>query len=247
MTMGTHTDYGWIQTWNSDELVLNPMGNNVGIGITSPTAKLHIDGNIKAVLNNVDDGASYDMDWHHSTGEIGYDLAEVMWVGEDVSEGDVVVVSKTGRKLIKSDIPFDRNVIGIVSNTSNPRAYPILQLGDIDQMEDLHPDRKYKYICLAGQVEVKVNLEGGDITPGDWITTSSQNGYGMKAIKSGNVIGKALEGFSSSEGANEKKILVFVSLSEINEPNIEEKLVRQSTELELLKGEIDLIKKSIQF
>ena len=187
------------------------------------------------------------MDWHHSTGEIGYDLAEVMWVGEDVSEGDVVVVSKTGRKLIKSDIPFDRNVIGIVSNTSNPRAYPILQLGDIDQMEDLHPDRKYKYICLAGQVEVKVNLEGGDITPGDWITTSSQNGYGMKAKKSGNVIGKALEAFSSSEGVNEKKILVFVSLSEINEPNIEEKLARQSTELELLKGEIDLIKKSIQF
>ncbi|MDC2982037.1 hypothetical protein OAZ21_01540 [Bacteroidota bacterium] len=220
---------------------------NVGIGITSPTAKLHIDGNIKAVLNNVDDGASYDMDWHHSTGEIGYDLAEVMWVGEDVCEGDVVVVSKTGKKLIKSDIPFDKNVIGIVSNTSNPRAYPILQLGDIDQMEDLHPDRKYKYICLAGQVEVKVNLEGGDITPGDWITTSSQNGYGMKAIKSGNVIGKALEGFSSHEGVNEKKILVFVSLSEINEPNIEEKLVRQSAELEFLKGEIDLIKKSIQF
>ena len=136
LTGGGTNDYGnsyrlWsrIQTWNSDELVLNPMGNNVGIGITSPTAKLHIDGNIKAVLNNVPDGDSYGMDWHHSTGEIGYDLAEVMWVGEDVSEGDVVVVSKTGRKLIKSDIPFDRNVIGIVSNTSNPRAYPILRSG----------------------------------------------------------------------------------------------------------------------
>ena len=214
------------------------ISGQLGIGVYTPTAKLHIDGNIKAVLNDVPDGDSYGMDWHHSTGEIGYDLAEVMWVGEDVSEGDVVVVSKTGRKLIKSDIPFDRNVIGIVSNTSNPRAYPILQLGDIDQMEDLHPDRKYKYICLAGQVEVKVNLEGGDITPGDWITTSSQNGYGMKAKKSGNVIGKALEAFSSSEGVNEKKILVFVSLSEINEPNIEEKLARQNTELELLKGRL---------
>ena len=72
-------------------MVLDASGQ-LGIGVTAPTAKLHIDGNIKAVLNNVDDGASYGMDWHHSSGESGYDLAEVM-VDEDVAEGDVVVVS----------------------------------------------------------------------------------------------------------------------------------------------------------
>ena len=47
MTMGTSTTYGWIQTWGGDELVLNPLGNFVGIGNTSPNVALDVSGNIE--------------------------------------------------------------------------------------------------------------------------------------------------------------------------------------------------------
>jgi hypothetical protein len=224
----------------TERLIINENGN-VGIGDINPTAKLHIDGNIKAILNNLSE--DYGMNWNHVTGEIGYDLAEVMWVGEDVSEGDVVSVSSSGRKLIKSNSSYEKSLIGIVSNTSNPRAYPILQLGDIDQMEGLHPGRKYKYICLAGQVEVKVNLENGEIKPGDWITSSSIPGEGMKAINSGNVIGKALEGIYNDKGQVKKTILVLVSLNEISEPDLLEKLQDKEDNINNLKSEILNIKK----
>ena len=48
-------------------------------------------------------------------------------------------------------------------------------------MEGLHPGRKYKYICLAGQVEMKVNLENGEIKLGDWITSSNLTGHSSKS------------------------------------------------------------------
>ena len=47
MTMGTSTTYAWIQTWGGDELVLNPVGNFVGIGNTSPNVALDVSGNIE--------------------------------------------------------------------------------------------------------------------------------------------------------------------------------------------------------
>jgi hypothetical protein len=45
ITMGVASDHDWIQTWASKPLSLNPVGNNVGIGIDVPTEQLHIDGN----------------------------------------------------------------------------------------------------------------------------------------------------------------------------------------------------------
>ena len=238
---GDNGDEMILFTQNGTQRLIIDEDGDVGIGDINPTAKLHIDGNIKAVLNNMPE--DYGMNWNVATGEIGYDLAEVMWVGEDVSEGDVVSVSSSGRKLIKSNSSYEKSLIGIVSNTSNPKAYPILQLGDIDQMEGLHPGRKYKYICLAGQVEVKVNLENGEINPGDWITSSSIAGEGMKAIKSGNVVGKALEGIYDAKGQLKKTILVLVSLNEINEPDFLNKMQEKEQEISDLKSEIINIKK----
>jgi hypothetical protein len=44
MTLGYDTSYNYIQGWNSLPLCINPVGNNVGIGTTSPSATLHIYG-----------------------------------------------------------------------------------------------------------------------------------------------------------------------------------------------------------
>ncbi len=37
-------NYSWMQTFNSKPLVINPLGNNIGIGQTNPTVKLQITG-----------------------------------------------------------------------------------------------------------------------------------------------------------------------------------------------------------
>ena len=44
LRLGYHQSYSWIQSHGSKPLVLNPVGNFVGIGTTEPAAKVHIEG-----------------------------------------------------------------------------------------------------------------------------------------------------------------------------------------------------------
>ena len=66
-------------------------------------------------------------------------------------------------------------------------------------------------IALSGRVPVKVSNENGNIKIGDYITVSAQLvGYGMKATVAGQVLGRALENFTSSAVGDSGVILVFV-------------------------------------
>ena len=47
MLIGRAAGYGFIQSHNSHPLALNPLGNNVGIGTTNPTERLHVEGNLR--------------------------------------------------------------------------------------------------------------------------------------------------------------------------------------------------------
>lgn len=49
LRLGYHADYTWIQSHGSKPLAINPKGNNVGIGTTNPTSKLHVTGEVFAV------------------------------------------------------------------------------------------------------------------------------------------------------------------------------------------------------
>ncbi|MEI6296857.1 MAG: hypothetical protein WCO84_04405 [bacterium] len=51
-------------------------------------------------------------------------------------------------------------------------------------------------VALSGRVPVKVSTENGNIKKGDNLTMSSIAGVAMKARKSGNIIGKAISGYS---------------------------------------------------
>ena len=66
---------------------------------------------------------------------------------------------------------------------------------------------------VIGVIPTKVCLEGGNIKRGDLLVTSSTPGVAMKAdidkVKVGQVIGKALEDFSSDTPG---KIKVLVSI-----------------------------------
>ena len=87
-------------------------------------------------------------------------------------------------KVEPSNQSYDKKVIGVV--TTNP----YMVLGD-------EREGTVK-VAMAGRVPVKVNLEGGPIIPGDYLTTSSVPGEAMKATKAGSVIGKALEACQKS-------------------------------------------------
>jgi|GEM_PF-5730755 len=122
----------------------------------------------------------------------------------DYEPGDIVVISRNepGR-VEKSNSPYQGNLAGVYSTkpgiigtlAASPTAYRMEESNDIP-------------VGIMGRVPVKVSLENGPIQVGDYITSSSQSGVGMKADKPGRVVGTALENFDGSEVG---KIMVFIS------------------------------------
>ncbi len=58
MMLGRTASFGFIQTQNSEALVLNPTSNNVGIGTSSPNAQLHVGG--KTQFTGDDDAITFE-------------------------------------------------------------------------------------------------------------------------------------------------------------------------------------------
>lgn len=63
-------------------------------------------------------------------------------------------------------------------------------------------------VKTSGIVDVLYNSENGSIKKGDLITTSSTVGIGMKATKSGMIVGVALEDATSATGLIKIRILI---------------------------------------
>ena len=91
-------------------------------------------------------------------------------------------------KLTKSLMPYQSNMIGVVSTT------PWQTMGSAvkQQGKNIYP------VALIGRVPTKVTAQNGQIFPGDRITSSAIPGIGMKATKPGPAIGIALSSFSGS-------------------------------------------------
>ncbi|MBW7960197.1 hypothetical protein H3C65_01735 [Patescibacteria group bacterium] len=103
-----------------------------------------------------------------------------------VVDGQIVISTSKGNFLSRQ--PYDSKVVGVVSSTSaivfgeggSASSYPVV---------------------TSGKVGVRVSAVNGDIKVGDLITTSSKAGLGMKATRTGYVVGTALEGLNGkSEG-----------------------------------------------
>jgi hypothetical protein len=52
LRMGYHEDYSWVQSHGTKPLTINPIGNNVGIGTTSPQDKLEVKGTLRLSSSN---------------------------------------------------------------------------------------------------------------------------------------------------------------------------------------------------
>jgi hypothetical protein len=82
--------------------------------------------------------------------------------------------SNDGNEFDLSSKPYQDEIAGIASGNNNPM-------------------KRTDLIFKEGIAKVKVNDENGLIKKGDAITSSSEPGVGMKAIKPGVIIGFALE------------------------------------------------------
>ncbi|NEQ48670.1 MAG: hypothetical protein F6K11_00865 [Leptolyngbya sp. SIO3F4] len=137
------------------------------------------------------------------------DYAEVFELAtrEKVIPGTVMSMVDSGKGLAPSDEPYTKSVVGIISGAGN--FHPGMQIGS---REDGTSDLP---IAIAGQVYVRVTLEGGAIQAGDLLVASSIPGVAMKANDRerafGAVVGKAIEPYEVNHtGSTEGLVKMLV-------------------------------------
>ncbi len=134
----------------------------------------------------------------------GADLAEYFAKEESIPDGAIAGMNKETGKV--RQYRNGDTVIGIV--TSSP-AFIGNRPSDKSDEEIAN---EYALIGLNGQIRVKVASENGDIKIGDHIAFSTVNsGIGVKSIKAGPIVGKALENYSSTNPSETGTILAYVS------------------------------------
>ena len=104
------------------------------------------------------------------------------------AQGDIIGLDSSGDVVLASD---SDQIIGAYSVAPNT-------LGNwFDGWRDTGA---HVPVALLGQVPVSVNMEGGAISAGDYVTLSSTTGVAKKATGVGYVLGQALESHASGTG-----------------------------------------------
>ena len=196
----------------SNTIVTVTQGGSVGIGTTSPTQPLEVNGNIKVDGTPGTNGVIFPDGSTQTTAFIpancGADFAESVGVGGDRNNyepGDVLVIDPDAPgKFLKASQAYSTMVAGIYSTKP----------GFVGRMQPASNPASANEVPMAmvGRVPTKVTAENGQIHVGDLLVASSRLGYAMKGTDHGRmlgaVIGKALGSLDSGTGT----ILVLVTL-----------------------------------
>ncbi|MBL8030735.1 MAG: hypothetical protein JNK33_00195, partial [Candidatus Doudnabacteria bacterium] len=189
--------------------------------IASSTSSSNID--LFRVVSNV--GATGNVKFRvDSDGDVYSDGTNNLGGGADLAEnypsfdlsleaGEVVALATSTSSIISSESQDNQtveNISGVVRASINtPHVLGIVASKPAILMSSNTINSKP--IALAGRVPVKVSLENGAIRIGDYLTISKEvPGAAAKAIYSGNVIGRALENYSSENSSG--KVFVFIEV-----------------------------------
>jgi hypothetical protein len=206
------------------ELYVSNNGN-VGIGTTSPAQKLQIGSNSSGgnvlvpngwlCVGNGSSGTTNGACSSASTTAAGTIYANALTIQQgdyaekylstdsNIAAGTVVALDGQNSGYITT-ASGTATVIGVVSTA------PGITIGDSTTNNPPGGTKAYP-IALSGRVPVNVTNENGNIKAGDYITVSTQfYGYAAKAVYSGNIIGIALQDFTSITPGASGQILVFV-------------------------------------
>ncbi|HYI08823.1 MAG TPA: hypothetical protein VEK57_07105 [Thermoanaerobaculia bacterium] len=207
---GTDADKFHIRdgTGNANRLTVDATGQ-VGIGTQTPTAKLEVNGTVRATSiagpNWTGAVNAAELKGFKVLGAVYQDVAEWVPATTDLAPGTVVVLnhSKTN-EVMASHGAYDTSVAGVVSEQ------PGLILG----MEGEGKEQ----IATTGRVKVRVDARRGAVAVGDLLVTSDVAGTAMKSEPTeiqgrrfhqpGTIIGKALEPLAGGIG----EILVLLSM-----------------------------------
>jgi len=163
---------------------------NVGIGTTTPAAKLEVNGTARVTVLEI----------------TGADLAEKFPTTETLEPGTVVEIDPDNPgQLRKARGAYNTRVAGVVAG-ANGLSKGIV-LGNLEGSEDHTP------IAMSGRVWVHADATHEAIEPSDLLTTSDLPGHAMKASDPtrahGTVIGKAM---TRLEKGKTGMVLVLVNL-----------------------------------
>lgn len=112
-------------------------------------------------------------------------VAQYVEVNGQVEAGMVVCTNE--RVTVACTQEYDSDIVGVV----------VVEPAVTIEPETVASD--YQSIVSAGKARVKVSSLTGKIESGDYITTSTIPGVAVKSIKSGYVVGTALESYDSSD------------------------------------------------
>jgi hypothetical protein len=113
----------------------------------------------------------------------------------NVKVGSIVIATTSGHKL--SSTEYDASIFGVVTNSA------AIALEESSGSAYL--------VTSSGSTLVRVTAKNGAIKKSDWITTSKIPGVGMKALRSGYVLGSALGEFNPKNKDQEGLILVSLA------------------------------------
>lgn len=114
--------------------------------------------------------------------------------GDQIEDGQIVCSTAEGNLLCNQ--PYDTAILGVVATD------PVIFLQN-RALEGSYP------LVTSGKAFVKVTNSAGNISIGNFVTTSTIAGTGQKATRSGYVIGTALQRY---DGTGEAKILVSIGI-----------------------------------
>lgn len=141
-------------------------------------------------------------DFTKTEGDATLGVARMMET-KDKDPKDGSILSSSSQGAILSAVPYDSQVLGVVARDA---AIIMTQTGSTQGVP----------VISNGAVYILVSSKEGAIKKGDFLTSSDIPGVAVKAVKSGYVVGSALEDYSSTDTKQVGQIAAMLNLHYFN-------------------------------